>query len=51
MSYDDQSSETSFVGLPGRGELTPFAKGNWLIRCKVENREWESCERNNSRDK
>lgn len=37
-SYDDKPSETSLVGLPGEGQPKPFAKGNWLIRCKVENR-------------
>jgi RNA polymerase sigma-70 factor (ECF subfamily) len=38
-SYDDKPSDTSMVGIPGAEEPKPFAKGNWLIRCKVEQRE------------
>ena len=38
MSYDGKASETSLIGLPGKVEPQPFTKGNWLIRCKVENR-------------
>jgi hypothetical protein len=38
VSYDNQSGKTSTVGLPDKGQPAPFAKGNWLIRCKVENR-------------
>jgi hypothetical protein len=39
VSYDDQRpSETSLSGIPGEGMPRPFAKGNWLIRCKVEKR-------------
>ena len=38
VSYDSQQSKTSMVGVPGESEPTPFAKGNWLIRCKVEKR-------------
>jgi RNA polymerase sigma-70 factor (ECF subfamily) len=38
VSYDGHESENSLVGIPGQGEPRPFAKGNWLIRCKVENR-------------
>jgi len=40
VSHDGQSSETSLIGTPGPdgGEPHPFGKGNWLIRCKVENR-------------
>jgi hypothetical protein len=38
VSYDDQSNETSLTGLPGGDAPKPFGKGNWLIRCKVENR-------------
>jgi hypothetical protein len=36
VSYDDQPSKTSMIGVPGKGQPTTFAKGNWLIRCKVE---------------
>ena len=39
VSYDDKPGETSLVGVPGQDEPKPFAKGNWLIRCKVENRD------------
>ena len=38
MSYDAQGSENSLIGVPGRGQPRAFAQGNWLIRCKVENR-------------
>jgi hypothetical protein len=38
VSYDGKPSQTSLVGLPGKVEPQPFTKGNWLIRCKVENR-------------
>ena len=38
MSYDGKPSETSLIGIPGEGGPQPFTKGNWLIRCKVENR-------------
>ncbi len=38
VSYDGQKSETSMVGVPEESEPKPFAKGNWLIRCKVEKR-------------
>jgi hypothetical protein len=38
VSYDGKPSETSLMGIPGENEPTPFTKGNWLIRCKVENR-------------
>lgn len=38
VSYDDQANETSLIGVPGQGEPKPFTKGNWLIRCKVDNR-------------
>ena len=38
VSYDDQPSKTSMIGVPGKLEPEPFTKGNWLIRCKVENR-------------
>jgi hypothetical protein len=38
VSHDDQKGETSLVGIPGEGQPEPFAKGNWLIRCKVEKR-------------
>ena len=39
VSYDAKPSKTSLVGIPGgEDEPRPFAKGNWLIRCKVENR-------------
>jgi len=38
VSYDDRPSETSLTGIPGEDAPSPFAKGNWLIRCKVENR-------------
>jgi len=38
VSYDDKPSEMSMTGVPGKCELRAFAKGNWLIRCKVENR-------------
>jgi hypothetical protein len=37
-SYDDKPSDTSMVGIPDAEEPKPFAKGNWLIRCKVEQR-------------
>jgi hypothetical protein len=37
VSYDDQKSETSYVGVPNRGSQA-FPQGNWLIRCKVEKR-------------
>lgn len=36
VSHDGKTSETSTVGVPGTGEPQPFAKGNWMIRCKVE---------------
>jgi len=38
VSYDGKPGETSMTGVPGEGEPQPFAKGNWLIRCKVEKR-------------
>jgi hypothetical protein len=38
VSYDGKPSETSLIGVPGSGEPKGFAKGNWLIRCKVEKR-------------
>jgi hypothetical protein len=38
VSYDSQTSETSMIGVPEQGEAKPFAKGNWLIRCKIEKR-------------
>ena len=38
VSYDAQGSGNSLVGVPGSGEPRPFAKGDWLIRCKVEKR-------------
>ena len=38
VNYDGKPSETSLIGVPGENGPTPFAKGNWLIRCKVENR-------------
>jgi hypothetical protein len=39
VSHDNKKpSETSLVGIPGRGEPEPFTEGNWLIRCKVEKR-------------
>jgi hypothetical protein len=38
VSHDDQTSENSMVGVPGRGSAQPFTTGNWLIRCKVEKR-------------
>jgi hypothetical protein len=37
-SYDDKPGETSLIGVPGQSDPTPFSKGNWLIRCKVEDR-------------
>jgi hypothetical protein len=37
-SYDGQASEDSMTGVPGSGPPRPFTKGNWMIRCKVENR-------------
>jgi len=38
VSFDDQKSETSLVGVPEQGEPNAFGKGHWLIRCKVEKR-------------
>jgi RNA polymerase sigma-70 factor (ECF subfamily) len=38
VSYDGKPGDTSMTGVPGEGEPQPFAKGNWLIRCKVEKR-------------
>jgi hypothetical protein len=38
VSYDSQTSETSQIGVPNGGQTRPFTKGNWLIRCQVENR-------------
>jgi RNA polymerase sigma-70 factor (ECF subfamily) len=38
VSYDGQPSETSLIGVPGERPPSPFGKGNWLIRCKVEKR-------------
>jgi hypothetical protein len=38
VSHDGQPSETSLIGVPGENEPKPFTNGNWLIRCKVENR-------------
>jgi hypothetical protein len=38
VSHDNKPSQTSSVGIPGRGEPQPFTQGNWLIRCKVEKR-------------
>ena len=39
VSYDGGKSETSLVGVPGRGhDPDPFTEGNWMIRCKVEDR-------------
>jgi hypothetical protein len=38
VSYDGRSSTTSKIGVPEDGSSRPFAKGNWLIRCQVENR-------------
>jgi hypothetical protein len=37
VSYDNQPSKTSLVGIPGGKSPQPFETGNWLIRCKVEN--------------
>jgi len=42
VSYDAQPSETSLIGVPGERPPSPFAKGNWLIRCKVEKRSGSS---------
>ncbi len=39
VSFDDRPSETSSIGVPGENPPQPFAKGNWMIRCKVEKRE------------
>lgn len=36
VSYDAKPSGNSLTGVPGKGEPRPFAKGNWLIRCKVD---------------
>lgn len=36
VSHDGEPSETSLIGVPGNGEPKLFAKGNWMIRCKVE---------------
>jgi hypothetical protein len=41
VSYDGQASTTSMIGTPEGGQPKPFAKGNWLIRCKVEERSEE----------
>ena len=38
VSHDNKPSETSMIGIPGRGSPQPFSQGNWLIRCKVEKR-------------
>jgi hypothetical protein len=38
VGHDGQQNENSLVGIPGRGAPSPFAEGNWLIRCKVEKR-------------
>jgi hypothetical protein len=38
VSFDAQKSETSLVGIPDQGDPQPFKEGNWLIRCKVEQR-------------
>jgi hypothetical protein len=38
VSFDNKPSQTSMVGIPGRGEPQPFTDGNWMIRCKVEKR-------------
>lgn len=38
VSYDAQGSGNSLMGVPGSLEPRPFAKGDWLIRCKVEKR-------------
>lgn len=35
VSHDGKASETSMIGVPGAGDPKPFAKGNWMIRCKV----------------
>lgn len=39
VSYDDQKSANSLIGVPNQSQPKPFGKGNWLIRCKVEKRE------------
>jgi beta-lactamase regulating signal transducer with metallopeptidase domain len=38
VSYDAEGSGNSLVGVPGQSEPSPFEKGDWLIRCKVEKR-------------
>jgi SLA1 homology domain 1, SHD1/PEGA domain len=38
VSYDAEGSGDSLIGVPGKLAPKPFAKGDWLIRCKVENR-------------
>lgn len=38
VSYDAEGSGDSLVGVPEQGEPEPWTKGDWLIRCKVENR-------------
>ena len=38
VSDDAKNSENSLIGVPGKGEPRAFAQGDWMIRCKVENR-------------
>ena len=38
VSHDGKPSTTSMVGVPAKYGPKPFTAGNWLIRCKVENR-------------
>ncbi len=38
VSYDGRPSETSQIGIPESNPPRPFAKGNWLIRCQIEDR-------------
>lgn len=45
VSHDGQKSETSVVGVPGQYGPEAFAEGNWLIRCKVEDRGRASAKR------
>jgi hypothetical protein len=42
VSYDAEGSGNSSIGVPGSSEPEPFEKGDWMIRCNVENRSEKS---------